>query len=81
MSAIHVVVGWYCKGKDCDKFHALAYLGEKDKLEGHTFSFKEVGKARSIPCPQCRETHFYGPQDVRTLESDSPPPPGIRPAI
>lgn len=71
---VHVVLGWPCKSKGCDKFHAIAHLGEKEKLAGYKLDLTQMGNGLSVPCPQCGESHFYMTRDVKTLELPSPPP-------
>lgn len=77
---VHVVLGWPCKSQGCDKFHAIAHLGEKENLAGYKFDLTGMGNGLSVPCPQCGQTHFYMTRDARTLELP-PPPLGTPPSV
>jgi len=80
MSDVHVVLGWPCKTKDCDKFHAIAHLGEKGKIAGYKVDLTGMGKGLSVPCPQCGLTHFYLTKEAQPIELP-PPPPGTPPSV
>jgi len=79
MNPVHVVLGFPCKTDKCGEFHAIAHLGEKDKVAGYKLDLTAMGKGMSIPCPRCHQTHFYETQKATTLEIASAPPPGTPP--
>jgi predicted RNA-binding Zn-ribbon protein involved in translation (DUF1610 family) len=78
---VHVVLGWSCKSKGCEEFHAIAHLGEKEKVTGYKLNLTGMGKGLSVPCPRCGRTHFYRTRDARTVEINSAPPPGTPPSV
>jgi hypothetical protein len=79
MTPVHVVLGFHCKTDDCKEFHAIAHLGEKNKVSGYKLDLTAMGKGLSIPCPRCRQTHFYETRTATKLEITSAPPPGTPP--
>lgn len=79
--AIHLIIGWRCKGKNCGQFHAAKYLGEKDKIEGKVFNFKTPGNALLLRCPKCQEQHLYRIPELKNVELDAPPPPEFQPLL
>jgi hypothetical protein len=80
LSANHIVLGWQCKTKDCVEFHAIAHLGEKQKVAGYKVDLTGMGKGLSVPCPRCGQTHFYETRNAKSLELP-PPPPGTPPSV
>jgi len=81
MNPVHVVLGFPCKTDNCDEFHAIAHLGEKDKVAGYKIDLTGMGNGVTIPCPRCGQSHFYEPRKAKTLEINSAPPPGTPPSV
>jgi len=76
----HIVLGWHCKTKDCAEFHAIAHLGEKQKVANYKVNLDGMGKGLKVPCPRCGQTHFYETGKATTIELP-PPPPGTPPPV
>ena len=73
---MHLYLGVDCRTPNCNTFHVLKYLGEKDHIPDDTPI--SIPAPLWLHCPNCGLDHDFSSSHLRQVEREETPPSETR---